>query len=177
VSELFVSQPFLANTLVILGVMIATSLYDLKYREVPDVAWGSLLVWAVVAVAKGWSGVSWLGLGLGLVVGTVAGFGLWWLGRRFYEGDPEDTTTTGESTDEAKEGFGMGDAKLMGALGAALGLNVIPMAILWMLAGGFIVALITKIRGASDFAYVPALTIGIVCYMLFSGKPVSWLPG
>ena len=70
---LLLPQPYLANTLVILAVLVATSLYDLKKREVPDWAWGSLLVWAVVAgqgVMK-WSPVGWLSLVLGLVCGLV----------------------------------------------------------------------------------------------------------
>ena len=70
----------------------------------------------------------------------------------------------------------MGDVKLIGALGAAMGFTAIPFAILWMFAGGFILALVAKVRGQTSLAFVPAITIGVAIYLFFDGRVLSWPP-
>jgi len=173
---LFHEQPFWLNTLIILGVLVATSIYDLKHREVPDWAWGSLLVWAVVASIFKFSPVGWLSVLLGMIAALIMATGLWYVGRKMYEGEMEEGP---DGQPEEKEGLGMGDVKLMGALGAALGLGAIGYAMLWMLAGGFVLALWAKIRGKTTFAFVPAIAIGISIYLIFDRRvfalPESWI--
>lgn len=174
-----VEQTHLANTVVILVVLVATSIYDLKHREVPDWAWGLLLAWSIAATALKWNAIGWLNLILGLVAALAAGLLLWELGRRFYAEENEAARQEAGAEDaglEEKEGFGMGDVKLMAALGAVLGFAAIPYVILWILAGGFVVALVAKFRGKSDFAYVPAFVIGVAIYLFFDGRSLGW-PG
>jgi len=61
--------------------------------------------------------------------------------------------------------FGGGDVKLFGALGAWFGLYaVIPLA-LWIAIAGLPLAVIAAIRKQQDFAYAPAILLGVCVHV------------
>ncbi|MGO9111853.1 MAG: prepilin peptidase [Thermoguttaceae bacterium] len=119
---------------------------DLRTREIPD--WIPLLIvlWACLATAMGLHKVTWIGL----VAGALLGLGL--SAVVFYLG-----------------GLGGGDVKLLAAIGAAVGPWALLSILAWMAFAGGILALITAARGKRDFAYVPAIAVGVVVETVWPG--------
>jgi prepilin peptidase CpaA len=136
-------------TAVPLGLLAAATWHDLKSREIPD--WISLVlaVWALCLAALGWSAFGWSGLLLGAGLGFLLSAPLFWLG-----------------------GIGGGDVKLVAALGACLGPWGLLQTLFWVALAGGVLALVAKLRGQSDFAYVPAILIGLIVYFTISGAQV-----
>jgi prepilin peptidase CpaA len=119
---------------------------DLRTREVPD--WIPLLIvaWGCLATAIGLNKVSWLGL----IAGSLLGLGL---GTAvFYLGWP-----------------GGGDVKLLAAIGAAVGPWALLSILAWMAFAGGVSALIAAARGKREFAYVPAIAVGVVVETVWPG--------
>ncbi len=133
----------LAPFLVPLLGLVAASLFDFSKRQIPDAIPIMLVGWAVGATALGVASHGWLsfagGVGLGMSVGTFS----FWLG-----------------------GFGGGDAKLLAAVGAAVGLReFLPFLVFTAIAGGFLAALALA-RGKRDLAYAPAMALGMLVLMI-----------
>lgn len=122
--------------------------FDLCTREIPDALPVGLGIMGLIAGIAGWAGMQvWMSL-LGLAIGFGIGIALF----RFVS-------------------FGGGDAKLIAALGAALGPVALMLVLFWMALSGGLLALVAAARGHADYAYAPAILGGFVGYWL----TVRWL--
>jgi prepilin peptidase CpaA len=132
--------------LVPVALLTVATIHDLRSREIPD--WVSLLLVGgglVAAVVTGTSS-AWIGLALGVVLGFALTAPLFWFG-----------------------GIGGGDVKLITALGACLGPALLLLALFWTAVAGGLLALVAKLRGQADFAYVPAILAGVVLALVWPG--------
>ena len=66
-------------------------------------------------------------------------------------------------------GLGGGDVKLLAAIGAAVGPWTLLSILAWMAVAGGVLALIAAARGKRDFAYVPAIAVGVMVETLWPG--------
>jgi prepilin peptidase CpaA len=134
------------TVLVPLALVAIATLHDLRSREIPD--WVAVLIFGWGLVVTGFTGTSsaWTSLLLGGLLGFALTAPLFWLG-----------------------GLGGGDVKLITALGAALGPGLLLLALFWTAVAGGGLALVAKVRGKSDFAYVPAILAGVVLALLWPG--------
>jgi len=133
--------------LIPLLLLAIATVYDLRSRTIPDWIAVVLLVWSLAGTLAGFEGASWSNLALGLLVGFGLGAGLFWLGA-----------------------LGGGDAKLIAALGAALGPMGLASVLFWMAIVGGLLALVAKWRGRQDLAYVPAIAAGLLIYSIRTGE-------
>jgi len=157
-------------SLLLLAPVAIAVVCDLRTREVPD--WIPLLIvaWACLAAALGLYKVASIGLAAGahgahdsrfvveahklawidLIAGALLGLGLsaglFYLGR-----------------------LGGGDVKLLAAIGAAVGPWALLSILAWMAFAGGVLALIAAARGKRDFAYVPAIAVGVVVETVWPG--------
>jgi prepilin peptidase CpaA len=113
--------------------------HDLRTREIPDWISLALLGWGAVVAVAAWTGAAWLALLLGAVLGFALTAPLFWL-----------------------DAIGGGDVKLVAALGAVLGPWWLLVALFWIAVAGGGFALAAKLRGEKDFAYVPAILLGLI---------------
>lgn len=128
--------------LIVLVLLAYATICDLKTREIPD--WISLAITATAFVGSlsGWLGIDLLMVFAGGALAIVLGVVLFHFGR-----------------------LGGGDAKLIFALGFLLGpAGLIILLIVMALAGG-VLAIVAVCRRQSDFAYVPAITLGFMGYL------------
>ena len=116
---------------------------DLRRREIPD--WcpvllvGAALAHGILATASGAAiDVDWTSrlLGGGVAFGIGAAL--------FYAG-----------------GFGGGDAKLLGALGFALGAGETWTLLFWTALGGAVAGVVAARRGDDEVPYGPAIAVGV----------------
>ena len=148
-----------------MATLVALAFIDIDHQFLPDDL--SLpLAWAgVLAAAFGWTGVSLRDS----VFGAVAGYGSLWLVFHAYR------------LIRGKEGMGAGDFKLLAALGAWLGWQLIPSIILLASAVGAVVgiALVVFRRHDRDvpIPFGPYLAGGGIA-ALFFGEPLTrlWMP-
>src|SRR5215469_1571613 len=91
-----------------LGVLVVATVWDLRKRQVPNAFPLLLLVLALVATGYGWHAVGWLSLLIGLTVGLVIGLISFGLGM-----------------------MGGGDVKLLGSLGALMGMQQFWPVLFW----------------------------------------------
>ena len=124
---------------IILSLVIVATIFDLRTREVPDWIALAILTCAVLATAFGWSEIPWPGLIAGLVLGLACSAAVFYLG-----------------------GLGGADVKLVAALGAAVGPVAILCVLFWTALAGGLLALAAKSLGKRDFAYVPAIAVGLL---------------
>jgi prepilin peptidase CpaA len=89
--------------------------------------------------------IDWLGLLSGFLLGGALGTGLFALGA-----------------------FGGGDVKLIAALGAILGPVGLIYMLFWTALAGGALALAAAARRQREFAYVPAIALGLAFYALSS---------
>jgi prepilin peptidase CpaA len=127
--------------------------FDLRSREIPDWIPLGVLVLVPLDVYVGGSDLLWwhrfAGGLLALGIGLLVGYG---------------------------DRFGGGDVKLFGALGAWFGVAaVIPLA-LWTAIAGLPLAVIAAVRKQQDFAYAPAIFIG-VCVHVFAPNLLLQIAG
>ena len=123
--------------------------HDVRTREIPDAVPVGLVVAGIVATGMGWIHGDWLPFILGGLLGFIVVLPF---------------TLSG--------GIGGGDLKLVAALGLWLGPLLLLQALFWTALAGFGCAVIAKVRKQNDFAYVPAITIGLLVAVVFP----SWLP-
>jgi leader peptidase (prepilin peptidase)/N-methyltransferase len=94
------------------GVLVVLSFIDLDTKRLPDViTLPSVLIFFLAGLGTG--GVAWLDR----LIGAAAGYGVIWVVSTVYY------YSTG------REGLGLGDAKLLAVIGAALGWRALPMVI------------------------------------------------
>jgi Flp pilus assembly protein protease CpaA len=135
-----------------LGLTGLAARQDIRSREIPDWVPLTLVGWAVVATAMHWNAISWPAFGVGLGIGLAVGILLF-----------------------ASGGFGGGDAKLLIALGAALGWKGILVTLVLMGLFGGVMSIVAKFRGKRDLAYGPAIAAGVTGYALLYGSAVLLL--
>jgi len=122
--------------------LIAT-VVDIRRREIPDWIWVAVLVLIPVRVWLLWPSITLWQLPAGAVVALLIGCVV-----------------------AREDRFGGGDVKLFAALGAWFGLfAVVPLA-LWCAIAGLPLALIAAFRGKDDFAYGPAILIGVFVHWM-----------
>jgi prepilin peptidase CpaA len=126
-------------------IVVTAAVIDLRHREVPHWIPLSLLALAVVATALGWTGTSWSQLAFGALLGFALPAALFCLG-----------------------GLGGGDVKLLAALGALLGPWGWIQAVIWIGLAGGVLALVSLWRRQREYAYVPAIAIGLVIHLTLS---------
>ncbi len=129
----------------LLLLLIAT-IHDLRSRTIPDWIALALLIWGVALTTWGAPGTSWNGLASGALLGFVLAAVVFWLG-----------------------GIGGGDVKLIAALGAVLGPMALLSVLFWMAIAGGLLAVVAKLRGQRDLAYVPAIAAGLLVYAIRVG--------
>jgi prepilin peptidase CpaA len=129
----------------LLALGLAT-IFDFWKRQIPDSIPIALFGWAVGTTALGMASPGWLSLALGAGLGFSIGAFLFWLG-----------------------GFGGGDAKLLGAVGAALGIRALLPFLLYAAIAGGLLAVIAILRGKRDLAYAPAMALGLFALMMSRG--------
>ncbi len=129
----------IAIATIVLALLLVATVCDLRSREIPD--WISLVMVAfgLTASLSGFSGLSFTYCLLGIALGVGVTAPLFYLG-----------------------GIGGGDVKLIAALGSILGPLGLLSALFWVAIAGGGLALIAKLRGQSDFAYVPAIFFGVL---------------
>jgi len=127
-------------------VLIATA-FDLRTREVPDAIWGVLVGWALLATMLGLHDVGWGSLLAGFAIGLMLG------GIAF-----------------ALDGLGGGDVKVLAALGAAFGHHAIMPLLFWIAIAGSVLSLVALLRGRRDLAYLPAIALGLLIYLIRQGR-------
>lgn len=130
-------------TVVALLLAMVAAVCDLRKREIPNWIPGVLLVSAIVATAVSRSHVNWTGLTYGALLGLAITLPVYFLG-----------------------GLGGGDVKLVGALGAALGPGSLLLTLFWVAMCGGLLAVVALIRGRRDFAYGPAIAMGLLIYWI-----------
>lgn len=129
-----------------LPLLIAAAVIDQRTRLISDAFPLALLVCAVVFNATGLTQVGWTGSLTGGLVGFLVGLGL-----------------------NRAVGFGAGDAGLLLAIGALLG--VVPFLVCLMLIAisGGLIAGVAKARGAQEIAYGPAIAAGYGLFVVLLG--------
>lgn len=123
---------------IVLALIVVAAAWDLRTREVPDWIPVAILACATLATLFGWSEVRWIGLVVGLFLGFALPAAVWWLG-----------------------GLGGADVKLIAGLGAALGPISLLCFLFWTALAGGLLAAAVKSAGKKDFAYVPAIAVGL----------------
>ncbi|MEM7478385.1 MAG: A24 family peptidase [Planctomycetota bacterium] len=116
---------------------------DLRSREIPDRIWLAILVLIPVRVCWLWPEINLWQLPVGGIVALL-------LACLIAQGDR----------------FGGGDVKLFAALGAWFGLFAILPLALWIAIAGLPLAVIALLRKQEDFAYGPAILIGVLIHAL-----------
>ena len=116
---------------------------DLRSRQIPDWLSVSLLVLAFVSTGLQLHSVGWLDLCLGCVLGFTVGAILFWAG-----------------------GFGGGDVKLLASLGAVLGWKAELGVMFWVAIVGGAFALIARVRREREYAYAPAIALGLLAFIV-----------
>jgi prepilin peptidase CpaA len=126
--------------------VLVASVYDLRKGEVPN--WIALLVlaWAAIATVFELHDVDWLSALAGLGISFGVTFIL------FIPG-----------------GLRGGDVKLTSALGAALGHTALPAFFVCVALAGGVLALVALARGKKEFAYVPAIAVGMIGFIIWRG--------
>jgi prepilin peptidase CpaA len=133
-------------SLVLLVPVALALVYDLRTREIPD--WIPLLIvaWACLATSRHLHQATWTGLVVGLLLGLGLGAAVFCLGWP-----------------------GGGDVKLLAAIGAVVGPWTLLSILAWMALAGGALALLAAARGRRDFAYVPAIALGVAVEAFWPG--------
>ncbi len=133
-------------SLVLLAAVMFALVCDLRTREVPDWVPAVIVAWACLATALGLNKLTWIGLLAGAIVGGGLAAAVFYLG-----------------------GLGGGDVKLLAAIGAAVGPWALLSILAWMAVAGGLFALVAAARGKRDFAYVPAIAVGVAVETFWPG--------
>lgn len=144
---------------VFIVLLLCLLVIDLKTSLLPDVLTYPLLWSGLLANLEGLYKVSLSSAVLGAFVGYI----LLWLVFQVFR------LLTG------KEGMGYGDFKLMAALGAWLGIEYLPLLILFSAFLGLFFALFTGVKRGEAFPFGPAIALsGLILFFLTLTMP-SWL--
>ena len=122
---------------------LVAALVDVRRREIPDSIWVVIVALVPLRVWWLWPEIVLWQLPAGAVVALLL-----------------------SCIVARNDRFGGGDVKLFAALGAWFGLfSVIPLA-LWCAIAGLPLALVAAARGKNDYAYGPAILIGVSIHWL-----------
>ena len=124
------------------GLLAVAAGFDLHSREIPHTVTALVFVLGLAATGFGWNGLSWLAMAMGVLLGFGVGFGLYQLG-----------------------GLAGGDVKLLGALGAVLGWRAELGVLFYVAIFGGGLALIARWRKQTEYAYAPAIALGLLAYI------------
>lgn len=138
--------------LVPIGILGFAVWFDLRMREIPDWIPAALVAHSVLCAALGWANQQWWSVGAGLLLGLVAGTGLYQFGR-----------------------LGGGDAKLVMGLAAFVGPVGLLIVLFWMAIVGGLLAVVAAARRQADYAYGPAVAAGYVAYAIYPGGLWRWM--
>ena len=122
---------------------VVAVVFDVRSRQIPDSLSVCLLGLALVATGFHLHSVNWLSLVLGMVLGFGSGLILFRMG-----------------------GFGGGDVKLLASLGAVLGFRDELIVMLYVALVGGLLALVALLRGQREYAYAPAIALGLLSFIL-----------
>jgi Flp pilus assembly protein protease CpaA len=128
-------------------VLVAVGFDLFRQREIPDVVPVLIFLWAVIAAVAGWKTHDWISQAAGCALGLGIGLVLFQFG-----------------------GFGGGDVKLIASLGAVFGFATELSLLFYVAIAGAILALIAKFRGKNEFAYAPAIAIGVFVVTLHGAR-------
>lgn len=134
-----------------LVILVVAAIRDIRTREIPDALSVCVLIAAMSAATFGLANIQWWMVISGGMLGLVIGAAMFRWGR-----------------------FGGGDAKLIAAIGAFLGPLGIMILLFWTALAGGVLALVAMVRGQRDYAYVPAIAVGYLAYLIW---PVGLLFG
>lgn len=126
-----------------LAVLFLAVIFDLRSRQIPDALSVVLLCLGLASTAFHLDRVSWPDLGLGLLLGFGAGTLFFYLG-----------------------GLGGGDVKLLSALGTVLGWKGELGVLFYMAIVGGVMAVIARFRKETEYAYAPAIALGLLAFMV-----------
>jgi prepilin peptidase CpaA len=119
-------------------VVIAAGFDLFNKREIPDSIPVLIVLWSLVAMAFGWLTHGWMSAVGGCLLGLGLGLVFFHLG-----------------------GLGGADVKLIASLGTVFGVAGELSLLFYVAVTGAILALIAKLRGQREFAYVVAIAIGM----------------
>jgi len=140
--------------LIPIGLCLEACYHDCLRREIPDQVPIRVLVSGLLVTGLSWSAVNWIDATLGVLLGFVVVLPFAW-----------------------NDGVGGGDLKLVSALGAWLGPIPLLGALFWIAMSGLLMAIVSAIRGQTDFAYAPAITAGLTIAVLFPQSLTSLIEG
>jgi prepilin peptidase CpaA len=123
--------------------LVVAVVCDLRRREIPDSVSLVIAVSGVVLASCGLLPVTVGSSVLGVVCGCVVG-----------------------SLAFVFAGFGGGDAKLVGSVGAWLGVWGLFTALFWVAITGMLLAFLAAARGHKDYAYAPAILVGVTAFLI-----------
>jgi leader peptidase (prepilin peptidase)/N-methyltransferase len=160
----FGPQPVVLMWCAVVAVLVALAAIDWDTTVLPDVLTLPLLWAGLVASALGWTPLTLTASLWGAVAGYLSLWSVYWLFK----------LTTG------KEGMGFGDFKLMGALGAWLGWQMIVPILLGASVIGAVVGIAMKFsRTLREGRYVPfgpfLAGAGIAVLLLGQQRVLDWL--
>ena len=122
---------------------MAAAIVDVRSREIPDSLTVSLLGLALVATGLHLHRVAWSDLALGILLGFSAGVLFFQLG-----------------------GLGGGDVKLLTGLGAVLGFRGELGLLFYTAIVGGLLALVARTRRKRDYAFAPAIALGLLAFIV-----------
>ncbi len=142
-------QGFLPDVLAtpfLIVVLVALARYDLRHNRLPDR--GTLALVAAGLALAFWRSqglLPWLEIS-----GACAGFAVFWaIGELFWRVRGQD-------------GLGLGDAKLMAACGAWVGIEMLPLVVLISAGSALIFVVATRHDRAAPLAFGPWLAVGFL---------------
>jgi leader peptidase (prepilin peptidase)/N-methyltransferase len=157
------AQPLALLWCAVVAVLLALALIDWDTTLLPDVLTLPLLWAGLIAAALGWT-LPWNTALWGAVAGYLSLWSVYWLFK----------LTTG------KEGMGYGDFKLLAALGAWLGWQMIVPILLMASVLGALVGIVMKLRSSlREGRYVPfgpfLAGAGVVCLLAGTPTVLGWI--
>jgi Flp pilus assembly protein protease CpaA len=127
------------------------SIQDLRRHEISNLMVMAIVLLGVVLTATGLNGLSWLDSLGGFAVGFLLALVFYCVG-----------------------GLGGGDVKLLSAMGLVLGWRAELGVIFYVAIFGGFGAAIARWRKRDEFAYGPAIALGLFAYMVHEYLPMVW---
>src|SRR5438105_4478503 len=118
-------------------VLIAAGFDLFSKRRIPDTIPALILIWSIIAIVVRWQTHGWTSAAAGCLLGLAVGLMLFQF-----------------------TGLGGADVKLIASLGAVFGFANELSFLFYVAVAGAVLAIIARLRGQNEFAYVPAIAIG-----------------
>ena len=158
-SRIAPSLPDVWLTLALLGALGAVCWFDIDHFRIPNwISYPLIVTGVALSIVLASPGLIWRLAGAGVGYGFIWMLNTWWKRHR------------------GREGIGMGDAKLLSAAGAWLGLAALPVvtlvasasALVWIVGARLIRA--ERVVGDEAFPFGPFLSIGFFAVWVFSAS-------